>query len=122
MNHLITRDAMIQFDVGPAGSHAWIANGGRHGMASVSMMLAEIQPGEGAPLHRHTYDEAFVVHEGEVTFTIGDAQVRAVAGEIVQVPAGTPHGFVNTGAVVMRQTAVHMAPKVEIEWLTPDHP
>ena len=35
----------------------------------------------GPPLHRHDFDEAFVVLEGEVTFQLGDDLVTRRAGE-----------------------------------------
>ncbi len=117
MNHVISADALASFTVGPAGSHARVFNGAAHELPSVSLMLASIEPGEGATWHRHTYDEVFVIHEGQVTFTIGEEVMEAAPGKIVLIPAGVPHSFTNTGTGVLKQTAVHAAPKVEIEWL-----
>ena len=106
-----------RFDVGPAGSFARILNGAQHELPGMSLMLAELQPGEGPGLHRHTYDEVFVISEGKATYTIGDETVVADAGSVVIAPAGVPHKFVNSGSGLLRQTAIHLAPKVEIEWL-----
>ena len=39
------------------------------------------------------------------------------AGDIVVVPAGTPHGFVNSGAGRLRQIAIHLNPRYVTEWL-----
>jgi len=119
MKHLIERAAMPVFPVGPAGSRASIFNGIQHGFPGVSLMLAELQPGEGPVLHRHTYDEAFTISQGHAAFTIDGAVVEADAGDVVVVPAGVPHSFMNAGTVVLRLTAIHVAPKVEIEWLEP---
>jgi len=119
MNHLIERDEMPVFPVGPAGSRASIFNGAMHQFPGVSLMLAELQPGEGPALHRHAYDEAFTIAEGRAAFTIDGAVVEAGPGQVVLVPAGVPHAFVNAGTEVLRLTAIHVAPKVEIEWLEP---
>ncbi len=119
MNHLIERDSMPVFPVGPAGSRASIFHGASHEFPGVSLMLAELQPGEGPALHRHTYDEAFTIGQGHAAFTIDGVVVEADPGDVVLVPAGIPHSFLNAGTEVLLLTAVHVAPKVEIEWLEP---
>ncbi|MGB3305893.1 MAG: cupin domain-containing protein [Thermomicrobiales bacterium] len=117
MNHLIPIELMGRFDVGPAGSFARIVNGVEHGLASVSLMMSEVQPGEGPARHRHAYDEVFVVEAGDARFLIGDEVVDATPGQVVLVPAGIAHSFANTGDDLLRLTAVHVAPRVAIEWL-----
>lgn len=110
-------DDLPVFPVGPEGSRASIFNGAQHGLGDASLMLAELQPGEGPALHRHTYDEAFVISQGQVAFTIGSEVVEAGPGQVVVVPAGTPHAFVAIGPDIVRLTAIHVASKVEIEWI-----
>jgi quercetin dioxygenase-like cupin family protein len=61
--------------------------GDHHGDTGVPFILEDAPPTGGAKLHRHPYEEVFVVLEGSVTFTAGD--------EVVVVPAGVPHMFVN---------------------------
>jgi quercetin dioxygenase-like cupin family protein len=51
--------------------------------ADVSVIVVDAAPGEGPRLHRHRYREVFVVLEGEATFTLGEEQRIAHAGEIV---------------------------------------
>jgi len=41
------------------------------------------QPGEGPRLHRHPYDETWVVQEGNLTFQLGDERHQAGPGDIV---------------------------------------
>ena len=38
--------------------------GSDHGQVSVSIFLVEAEPGRGAPLHCHEYDEVILVQEG----------------------------------------------------------
>ena len=117
MRFAVPRAELPRFDVGPAGSYARILNGQQHELPSVSLMLAELQPGEGPGWHRHAYDEVFAICEGSATFLIDQATIPADNGQVVLVPAGTPHRFFNSGETILRLTAVHVAPRVDIEWL-----
>jgi quercetin dioxygenase-like cupin family protein len=81
---------------------------GRDIGASVSCFLvAAIPPGGGPVLHRHPYEETFIVQKGEVTFTAGGQTVEARAGQIVVVPANTPHKFVNAGDGPLAMVTIH---------------
>ena len=66
-------------------------------------------PGEPSPpLHLHRrHVESFYVLEGEMTLTIGDRELRAVAGTWAQVPTGTPHTFAFTGDDAVRFLNLH---------------
>jgi quercetin dioxygenase-like cupin family protein len=85
--------------------------GADQGDVAISMFLVEAQPGRGAPLHCHEYDEIVLVQEGQSRFVIGDEIRVASAGDIVVVKAGTPHGFVNAGTGLLRQTDIHVSPR-----------
>ena len=87
--------------------------------AGVSVIVVDAAPGEGPRLHRHRYREVFVVLEGEATFTLGEEQRVARAGDVVVAPAGAPHRFVNTGERRLRQVDIHEHPRFETEWLEP---
>lgn len=117
MEYLVDREGLVPRTVGSAGVVARFMNADEHGLETISLMLGEIQPGDGPRLHRHDYEEVFVVSEGLGTFIIGGETVEAGPGAIVLVPAGVPHRFSNNGAVLLRVTAVHGAAKVAIEWL-----
>ncbi len=47
----------------------------------------------GPPVHAHPWDEVFVVLAGELEIQAGDTRRIAVPGDVVSVPAGTPHAF-----------------------------
>jgi mannose-6-phosphate isomerase-like protein (cupin superfamily) len=55
----------------------------------------------------HPYDEVFVLHEGEATFTVGDESVAARGGQIVVARREMPHRFENSGSGRLRLTAIH---------------
>ena len=91
--------------------------GYEHGDTGISMIFVDAEPGRGPALHRHDYDELFIVQEGQATFTAGGREIVAGPGHVVVVPAGQPHGFVNSGDGPLRQIAIHQSPRYETEWL-----
>ena len=90
--------------------------GADHG-ASISLILDESEPGQGPRLHRHPYDETWVVVEGTVTFQVGEDPLRAETGDVVIVPAGAPHKFTNAGQEPVNLVCIHASPTVIGEWL-----
>ena len=67
------------------------------------------EPGGPSPpphLHRRHF-ESFYVLEGELTFTVGDSELRAEAGSWVQVPPDVPHTFACTGDEMVRFLNLH---------------
>ena len=56
-----------------------------------------VPPGGGPPPHRHDFEEAFTVLEGEIALTFRGATTTARAGDTVNVPANAPHFFRNVG-------------------------
>jgi quercetin dioxygenase-like cupin family protein len=51
----------------------------------------------GPPLHRHDFDEAFYVLEGELTFQVEDEVAVKRAGEIAFAPRNVVHTLANHG-------------------------
>ena len=109
--------AVIRRDELAAPDESAEFRGVRHGAGNVSFIRVVAQPGEGPRLHRHPYPETFIVLEGEATFTVGDEEIVAHAGDIVVGPANVPHRFVNSGSGVLRQIDIHDAPDFITEWL-----
>ena len=60
-------------------------------------------PGFGPPLHRHPEAEIFRVIEGRYLYQVGERRFVAEAGDVVSIPGGTAHGFVNLTAAPARQ-------------------
>jgi mannose-6-phosphate isomerase-like protein (cupin superfamily) len=85
--------------------------------ASVSVIVVDAPPGGGPKLHRHPYEEVFVVQEGTATFTSGDEKIEVQGGQVVVVPAGVAHKFVNSGTGQLRQVDIHASDHFVTEWL-----
>lgn len=69
-----------------------------HGTETVSLLTAEIEPGDAIPVHIHSNEEEFIfLHSGKGRFTLGDTQYDVAAGSYLLVPRGTWHGLHNTG-------------------------
>jgi mannose-6-phosphate isomerase-like protein (cupin superfamily) len=90
---------------------------GYHHDAGVSFIVVDAPPGSGPKLHRHPYEEVFVVQEGSATFTAGNEVVEVSGGQVVVVPAGVPHKFVNSGTGPLRQVDIHASERFITEWL-----
>jgi quercetin dioxygenase-like cupin family protein len=52
-------------------------------------------PGFGPPLHKHAETEVFRVLEGRYLFEADSQRFEAGAGEVISVPGGMAHAFVN---------------------------
>ena len=90
---------------------------GHNHNAAVSVIVVDAPPGSGLRLHRHPYEEVFVIQDGTVTFTAGDETIEANGGQVVVVPGGVPHKFVNTGEGRLRQVDIHASDRFITEWL-----
>jgi mannose-6-phosphate isomerase-like protein (cupin superfamily) len=96
----------------PAGNLKGIEHG-----ATISLIIDRSEPGQGPRLHRHPYDETWVVIEGNLAFQAGDQQLDAGPGDIVVVPPHTPHKFINRGAKPANLICIHANPTFDTEWL-----
>lgn len=88
-----------------------------HGDAQVSLIFVDGPPGSGPRLHRHPYTEIFVVQEGRARFIVGDETIEAQADQVLIVPPGVPHTFVNIGDGPLRQLDIHLSERFDTEWL-----
>lgn len=88
-----------------------------HGATSVSFIWVDVPPGGGPRLHKHPYEEVFIILEGHATFTVGSTTLEAEAGQILVAPPNTPHKFVNSGSGPLRQIDIHASTRFITEWL-----
>jgi quercetin dioxygenase-like cupin family protein len=83
----------------PRSGHAPIPLGPAETDGAYTVLVGAFPPGEPAPplhVHPHT-DEAFYVADGDVTFLLGDRELRLTEGGMVYVPRGTAHTAWNSG-------------------------
>jgi len=111
MTHVLTNGEL------PGSSTARRFEGHQFGEVDVSFFVTDAPPGTGPDLHRHPYAEVFVVQEGRVAFTVGDDTVEASAGQIVIVPPGMPHKFVNLGPGRSRHLDIYASGTMSQEWI-----
>jgi mannose-6-phosphate isomerase-like protein (cupin superfamily) len=58
-----------------------------------SLFEEEVPLGMGPPPHRHDWDEAYYILDGEIDFEIDGQPVRASRGDFNYLPRNTVHGF-----------------------------
>lgn len=71
------------------------------------------QPGYATPLHWHPYVEYLFVLEGSMAAWLEGQQDNPAmlsAGDMIALPACTPHVFRNAGVGVLRLLGIHAAP------------
>jgi len=88
------------------GEFGYIAEGKDYGFHSLSFILTNTQPNGGPPVHTHETEEAHVLHEGTILYTMDNKTFSAKCPYVVRIPAGVPHTFINTGNKPIQLTAV----------------
>jgi mannose-6-phosphate isomerase-like protein (cupin superfamily) len=91
--------------------------GDDHGGVALCIIFVDAEPGRGPSLHKHPYDEVLIIQEGCANATVGDEKVEVEAGDVVLIPANTPHAFTNSGDGNLRQIDIHASPRFSTEWL-----
>ena len=94
------------------GEFGHIADGKDYGFKSLSFILTNTQPNGGPPLHVHESEEAHVLHEGQMLYTMAGKSFSAKGPYIVRIPAGVPHTFLNVGDKPLHLTAVFPTPVI----------
>ena len=69
---------------------------------SWSLFEEEVPLGLGPPPHRHDWDEAYYILDGEVDFHIDGESVKSARGDFNYLPRGTVHGFKGASQVPAR--------------------
>jgi quercetin dioxygenase-like cupin family protein len=78
-------------------SHPRVLVRGEESGGRIGVVESRMPPGPGPPLHKHDFDEAFYVLEGELTFSLDGELVTCRANELALAPAGVPHTLANRG-------------------------
>ena len=70
----------------------------------------------GPPLHKHDFDEAFCMLEGELIFQVADALVTKGAGELSFAARNAPHALANHSDAPARYLLVCTPAGFERHW------
>lgn len=108
---LLNRDEL------PCDGNTYEFVGSQYENTEVSFIWVDMPPGGGVRLHKHPYQEIFIIQEGVSTFTVGSATLEAHAGQIIIVPADTPHQFMNAGTQRLKQIDIHVSSRFITNWL-----
>ena len=65
-----------------------------------------VPPGGGPGLHRHDFEETFVLLDGEMEVTFRGKKSIVRAGNIVNVPSNAPHQFHNSSSRPVRMICI----------------
>jgi quercetin dioxygenase-like cupin family protein len=81
-------------------------NGDKHSYDSLSLILSELDPGQGPPLHTHECEELHVIYSGTVSYLVGGERFTLTGPFVQHIPANTPHTFANAGGSMVKNTAI----------------
>src|SRR6056297_2538481 len=71
------------------------------------LFFSDDRIGSGPVLHRHPYDEVFILRQGRALFTIGTETVEAGAGEILlALPVNPTSSRTSAPDVLRRRTSI----------------
>lgn len=98
------------------GVETWMYAAAPRGAGQLTVFEQACAPGMGAPPHRHAVEELLRVLAGEAEVLLGDERHQLAAGDCALIPAGTLHGFSNTGSGTLRMLAVLAAPIFEARY------
>lgn len=70
---------------------------------AITIMETVNAPGFGPPLHRHRETEVFRVLDGVYLYEVNGRRFYGKAGDVISVPSGSTHAFVNVGDRPARQ-------------------
>jgi quercetin dioxygenase-like cupin family protein len=79
------------------------------------LSLLELAPGSVVPRHSHPHEQAGIVLEGELEFTIGDETRVVKAGELFVIPGGVEHS-VKVGEQPARALDIFSPVREEYKW------
>jgi len=77
----------------------------------VVQVRVDFDPGYAAPMHTHPGEEIIYVIEGTLEYEIGGKKTTVKAGDVLFVPAGTPHTAKNVGTTNGAELATYVVEK-----------
>jgi mannose-6-phosphate isomerase-like protein (cupin superfamily) len=108
---------VLQRDDLPYDGNTYEFQGFQYQDTEVSFIWVDMPPGGMVRLHKHPYQEIFIIQQGVAIFKIGSTTLTAHTGQIVIVPADTPHQFMNASQSRLRQIDIHVSKQFITHWL-----
>jgi mannose-6-phosphate isomerase-like protein (cupin superfamily) len=108
---------IVNRDTLPGDGNTYELEGFKYPDTEVSLIWVDMPVGGYVRLHEHPYQEIFIIQEGSATYTVGLATLEAHSGQIILVPAHTPHKFTNSGDRQLRQVDIHVSRQFITHWL-----
>jgi quercetin dioxygenase-like cupin family protein len=93
----------------PYDGNTYEFQGIQHENTNVSFIWVDMPAGGTIRLHKHPYEEIFIIQEGVSSFTIGSVTLEARAGQVIIVPAEIPHKFMNLSDGQLKQIDIRFA-------------
>src|SRR5215472_13392238 len=78
----------------------------QNGATALCLFEQWVAPGNGAPTHRHPFEEVLMVREGEADMWIEDDHITVTSGQSLIIPAQRRHGFRNSGTGTLHVLAI----------------
>ena len=99
--YFVSRQTGSHHEIFP-GVHIWTNSGER-----MMLSLVEFEPGAVVLEHSHPHEQAGLLLDGELTFTIGDETRVLCPGDMWRIPGGVPHRAVAGDAKVRALDVFH---------------
>jgi quercetin dioxygenase-like cupin family protein len=87
------------------------------GASQLTVFEQRCAPGHGAPTHLHAVEEVLQIVAGQADVWVSDERQSLTAGDAALIPAGSAHGFVNTGNDTLQVLAILAAPIFEAHYV-----
>jgi len=92
--------------IGLVGDTYTITVSGEQTGGRFTVIDMHIPPGGGPPPHRHSFEETFILLEGEMQATFRGQKLTARAGDTINIPSNAPHQFHNGSANPVRMLCI----------------
>jgi len=101
----------------PFDGNIYEFQGLQHQDTNVSFIWVDMPPGGTIRLHKHPYQEIFIIQEGVATFMVDSVTLDARAGQVIIVPADVPHKFMNLSDKQLKQIDIHVSRQFVTYWM-----
>ena len=112
MNYTVLNRDDLPFD-----GNIYEFQGLQHQDTNVSFIWVDMPPGGTIRLHKHPYQEIFIIQEGVATFMVDSVTLDARAGQVIIVPADVPHKFMNLSDKQLKQIDIHVSRQFVTYWM-----